>query len=112
MISLSPHMRVFVSVDSIDFRMGIDGIAQVCRNLFGEDPMGGAIFVFRSRNRKNIKLLMYDGQGFRLTQKRLSTGKFRWWPDNPHLSAKELGVLIFNGNPREANFQNEWRKIA
>jgi transposase len=105
-------MRVFVSVDSIDFRNGIDGIAQICRNLFSEDPMNGSIFVFRAKNRTSIKLLMYDGQGFWLSTKRLSSGKFRWWPNNPQMSAKELGVLIFNGNPHDANFQNEWRKIA
>jgi hypothetical protein len=34
--------------------------------------MGGALFVFGSRRRRSIKILVYDGQGFVLYQKRLS----------------------------------------
>jgi IS66 Orf2 like protein len=35
---------------------------------------------FRNRRRTSIKVLIYDGQGFWLCQKRLSEGRFRWWP--------------------------------
>lgn len=112
MITLHPHMKVFVCVPPIDFRKGIDGIAQVCRELFNEEPMSGAIFVFKSRKSTSVKLLTYDGQGFWLCQKRLSKGRFKWWPEDPVLSAKELAVLLFNGSPDGANFQSEWRKLV
>jgi transposase len=34
-------------------------------------------------------LLSYDGQGYWLAQKRLSKGRFVWWPD-PELAARPL----------------------
>jgi len=44
------------------------------------DPMDGALFVFCSRNRRALKCLVYDSQGFWLCQKRLSSGRFAAWP--------------------------------
>jgi hypothetical protein len=31
MIQLSPHMRILVAVDAVDFRCGIDGMTRLCR---------------------------------------------------------------------------------
>ena len=50
--------------------------------------------------RPRSKILVYDGQGFWLCQKRLSKGRFRFWPrgrgrlDRPTLVAHELQVLL------------------
>src|SRR5207249_9492458 len=40
----------------------------------------GCMFLFRSRRGTSIRILVYDGQGFWLAQKRLSKGRFQWWP--------------------------------
>ena len=37
-------------------------------------------FLFRSRRGTSIRILVYDDQGFWLAQKRLSKGRFQWWP--------------------------------
>jgi transposase len=39
-----------------------------------------ACLSFRSRSAEVIRILAYDGQGFWLATKRLSRGRFRWWP--------------------------------
>ena len=80
MIQLTPQMRVLVAVEPVDFRCGIDGLARVCRQALGSDPFSGTVFVFRNRRGTGLKLLVYDGQGFWLCYKRLSRGRFRWWP--------------------------------
>lgn len=80
MIQITPQMRLLVAVTPADFRRGIDGLARVCRESLGSDPFSGAVFVFRNRRGTAIKLLAYDGQGFWLCTKRLSKGKFRYWP--------------------------------
>ncbi|MBX3734379.1 MAG: IS66 family insertion sequence element accessory protein TnpB [Verrucomicrobiae bacterium] len=71
MIQITPQMRLLVAVEPVDFRKGIDGLAALCRSALGSDPLSGALFIFRSRNRRALKLLVYDGQGFWLFQKRL-----------------------------------------
>ena len=63
-----------------------------------------------------LKLLLYDGQGFWLMMKRLSQGRFHWWPKTPDaqvsLSARELMILIWNGDPERAQMAQDWRRVA
>ena len=80
MIQITPQMRIWVAVDPVDFRKGIDGLAGLCRQQLKADPVDGALFVFCSRNRRALKCLVYDSQGFWLCQKRLSSGRFSAWP--------------------------------
>ena len=73
-------MRILVAIEPADFRKGIDGLARVAREELDSDPFSGWIFVFRNRKATAVKILVYDGQGFWLCYKRLSRGRFRFWP--------------------------------
>jgi transposase len=116
MLQLSAQTRVFVAVEPADFRRGIDGLAALCRQRLREDPMAGAVFVFRNRRGTSLKLLCYDGQGFWLCQKRFSQGRLSWWPSAQQpsvgLSARELQIVLWNGNPAEAAMAEDWRRVA
>jgi transposase len=112
MLQISPSTRIFICMQQIDFRKGIDGLAAVCRNKLDQNPFQGAIFVFLNRRKTTIRLLMYDGQGFWLCTKRLSKGTFRWWPNDSSIDARQLQTLLWNGNPELAKFSDDWRKIA
>ena len=110
MLQLSPSMRIFICLDPIDFRKGIDGLAAVCRNQLLQNPMSGAVFVFRNRSKTTLKILFYDGQGFWLFIKRLSQGRYKWWPSDDEIDSRELQTLLWNGNPQGANFEKDWKK--
>jgi len=116
MIQVTPHMRVLVAVEPVDFRKGIDGLARVCKAELSNDPFSGCVFVFGNRKRTAIKVLVYDGQGFWLCQKRLSRGRFRFWPQSNEvaksLEAHELQVLFSAGNPEEATGIAPWKKVS
>jgi transposase len=116
MIQVTPQMRILLAVDAVDFRKGIDGLCRICRDILKSDPFLGYLFVFRNKRATAVKLLMYDGQGFWLCQKRLSQGRFGWWPaDNRKrlncLAVHELQLLIWNGNPSEAHVAPLWKKL-
>ena len=114
MIQVTPQMRVLVAVEPVDFRKGIDGLMRLCQERLNSDPFSGMVFVFRSRRATAIKLLVYDGRGFWLCQKRLSQGKFRYWPSggkSNELEAHELGVLIAGGDPGLAQAEPVWRQV-
>jgi len=116
MIQITPQMRLLLAVEPADFRKGIDGLAQVCRQVLDEDPFSGCVFIFRNRKASALKILMYDGQGFWLCQKRLSKGRFDWWPDNStsfsrQLAVHELQLLIWNGGIHKAKVAPSWRPI-
>jgi transposase len=115
MLQLTPQTRIFLAVQPVDCRKGIDGLAALCRQLFLDNPLGGAVYVFRNRTGTTLKLLAYDGQGFWLCTKRLSAGRFTWWPiaASPRvaLSARELSILLWNGNPERAQLAPDWRPL-
>ena len=115
MIQVTPQMRILVAVEPADFRKGIDGLAAVCRRELKSNPLSGTVFVFRNRRSTAVKLLIYDGQGFWLCQKRLSQGRFRFWPSDPErvrsLEAHELQVLLSAGNPDAAESPSPWRPV-
>ena len=113
MIQVAPQMRILVAIESVDLRKGIDGLAQLCREKLGADPFSGCVFIFRSRRATAIKVLAYDGQGFWMAQKRLSKGRFVWWPTGKEaartLQAHQAQLLLPAGNP-EAEAAPVWRR--
>lgn len=115
MIQLTPQMRIVVAVEAVDFRKGIDGLARVCRERFDADPFSGVVFVFRNRRETAIRLMVYDGQGFWLAHKRLSMGRFRWWPTSAAaamtLEAHQLQRLLMAGDPTARDAAPMWRRV-
>lgn len=115
MIQITPQMRVLVAIEPADFRRGIDGLARMCRDKLSADPMSGVVFVFRNRRATAIKILVYDGHGFYLILKRLSRGRFHWWPRSQevakHFEAHELQVLLAGGNPAVVKTPEPWRRV-
>jgi transposase len=116
MLQLTPQSRIFLATAPVDFRKGIDGLGAVCRQRLGGNPLEGAVYVFRNRAGTALKLLLYDGQGYWLCMKRLSHGRFTWWPRpaDAHvpLSARELMILLWNGDPERAQMAQDWRRVA
>lgn len=116
MIQITPQMRILVAVEAVDFRKGIDSLSRLCPEQLHADPFSGCVFVFRSRRATAIKVLVYDGQGFWLAQKRLSSGRFRWWPASltgaaAALEVHPLQVLVAAGNPAAAQAAPMWRRV-
>ncbi len=117
MIQITPQMRILVAIEPADFRKGIDGLVRLCKDTLQQDPFSGWVFVFRNRPATAVKVLVYDGQGFWLCHKRLSTGRFRWWPTPDHgaaqtLAAHQLQVLLSAGNPAGTQAAPEWRPVS
>ena len=116
MIQVTPQMRILVAVEAVDFRKGIDGLAKVCREELKMDPFKGYVFVFRNKRGTSLKVLVYDGQGFWLCQKRLSSGRFHGWPDKGkeglrRLEVPQLQLLLWNGDPQEAKAAPFWKRL-
>ena len=113
MILLTPQSQVLVALRPVDFRNGIDGLKKICRDLLNKNPDSGTLFVFRNKKNNGIKILVFDGQGFWLMMKRLSKGKFPWWPEGNRpaidLDHRKLQSIIHAAI--EAEFSDDWKKL-
>jgi transposase len=99
-IQLTAQMRILVAVASIDVRAGIDGLARICQAQLAVDPFCGWLCVFCNRRRTAVKILTYDGQGFWLATKRLSQGKFPYWPTDGPIQELQAHPQYESNTPR------------
>jgi transposase len=114
-LQITPQMRILVALEAVDGRKGIDSLVQLCREKLLANPFSGCLFVFRSRRATSIRVLAYDGQGFWLAQKRLSKGRFAWWPSGTGaaraIEAYQAQLLMAAGNP-DTQAAPMWRRVS
>ena len=64
MFGLNNNSRYYFCTRTVDMRNGINGLYKLVKNEMDLIPISGDIFIFLSRNKQNIKLLKWDGDGF------------------------------------------------
>jgi transposase len=70
--------QIWLAVLPVDMRRGIDGLPSTVQDAFGHAPCSGSAFVFRNRLGNRLRLLVWDGNGVWLCQRRLHRGGFAW----------------------------------
>src|SRR5262244_1927821 len=53
-------------------------------------PQADYPYVFRNRRGTALKVLCFDGVGWWLITRRYSSGRIRWWPDQPETALHSL----------------------
>lgn len=100
MLTITDKHRIFLAVNPIDYRSRLEGTLAVCRHQLQQDPLSGHVFVFRNKKMTNIRCVIYDNGGFWFMEKRLSKGRYRYWPHTPYdsceLTATQLTQLLAN----------------
>ena len=78
-------------------RKAINGLAVLVDEQMQEDPLNGSLYLFCNKQRRNLKALYWDRNGFCLWQKKLEKHRFPW-PETEEaakeLSRKELEMLL------------------
>jgi transposase len=90
-------IRIYIRPGVTDFRKQINGLTLMARYRMGMDPLSGDLFVFCSRDRRKLKAVYWDRNGFCMWQKRLEKDRFPWPDDEVELrtlSGDELHMLL------------------
>jgi transposase len=97
-LGTSRSVRVFAFPRSVDLRKGYDGLFGLVKQGLGRDPLSGDLFLFVNRHRTGCKVLLFDGTGLCIFQKRLERGRFAaLWRDGGdvvQLTSSELALFI------------------
>ena len=98
MIGSTRSVRVWAYTRPSDLRKGFDGLSGFVKQQLGHDPLGGDCFLFVNRRRTRAKVLLWDGTGLCIYQKRLERGRFaRLWGEEAEsleLTMSELALFM------------------
>ena len=115
MLSLPPSVRVFLAIDPVDMRKGVDALANVVRNVIRQEPMSGHLFVFRGRRGHMLRILFWDRSGWALYSKRLERGTFHVpvvvddYAQRVEVEAADLMMMLEGIDLRGAKRRPRWR---
>lgn len=76
MLSLSTSSRYFLYRHQADMRKGFDGLSGLVREGLAKDPLSGDVFIFFNKRRTQVKLLLWERDGFSIYHKRLERGTY------------------------------------
>lgn len=97
----------YMCIEPIDMRSGARCLSQLVYTRLELDPFEKIVFIFTGKARNNIKLLVWNGNGFWLHNKKLYKGTFCWPKDENEarkLVTEEDVIGMLNG-------QDRWRKL-
>jgi len=106
----SEAVRVHLCRDPVDFRKAINGLSILVAEAMELDPFSAHVFGFCNRKRDQVKLLVWERNGFVLWQKRLEKDRFPWPRDESDeilpVTGRELnwlldGIDVFRLRPHE-----------
>jgi len=81
-------VQIYVKPGVTDMRKQINGLSLIAEEEMELHPGSGSLFLFCSRDRKLMKCIWWDRNGFCLWLKRLERDKFPW--PNTEEQAKEI----------------------
>ena len=118
MLSLSPSIRIFLCLPTVDLRKSFDGLSALVRQALGDDPLSGHWFVFRNRTGDRLKILAWEEDGWCLWYKRLEAGVFRFpaaaadGPPRLEIRAAELAMLLDGVVPEKVQRRKRYHRPA
>lgn len=71
MLRLSAACRYYLYTDATDMRKGFDSLSGIITAQMNHHALSGAVFIFFNKKHNQVKLLLFEGDGFALYHKRL-----------------------------------------
>ena len=99
MITMTRQIRVWACAEPVNMRKSFEGLFAVARHRMGCDPLAGDMYLFVARDRKQARVLYWDGTGLVIIAKRLEKGRLNapWEGDRTKpwcLTQSELSLFL------------------
>ena len=76
MLHLSASCRYYLYNGQTDMRKGFDSLSGIVSQQMRLNSLGGGIFIFINKKRNQVKLLLFEGDGYSVYHKRLEKGTY------------------------------------
>ncbi len=118
MLHLSVGYQYFFYNHPADMRKGFDGLSGLVTNEMLLRAVSGAVFIFLNKKRNQVKLLLFEGDGFAVYYKRLEKGTY----EIPHsnsatnmavtISAQQLQFILQGVSLTKIHFRPRYKKTG
>ena len=86
MLHLSTAVQYYLFTGITDMRKGFDSLCGIVSSQMKLDALSGAVFIFINRRRNQVKLLLWEGDGFSIYHKRLERGTYELPATNDNIN--------------------------
>src|ERR1700709_667134 len=76
MLHLSVACRYYLYNGATDMRKGFDSLCGIITASMKQDALNGSVFIFFNKKHNQVKLLLWEGDGFAIYHKRLERGTY------------------------------------
>lgn len=76
LLSLPGHVQYYLFMGNADMRRTFEGLCGLVRNEMNQNPLDHQVYIFINKRRSQVKLLLWEGDGFCIFHKRLEAGTF------------------------------------
>ena len=108
-------VRMFVKPGATDMRKQINGLSIIVSEDLHMDPFEGNLFLFCNKQRRILKIIYWDKNGFCLWLKRLEKDKFPW-PTNQteaaEITGEQLSFLLQGIDFWNAHKKLDYRQVS
>lgn len=113
MLSLPPTVKIFLCPQATDMRKSFNGLSAAIKQVLGQDPFCGHLFVFFNRRRDQVRILFWDRNGFSILAKRLEKGCFKLpacesGKSHVDIEAADLALILEGIDLNNATRRKRW----
>lgn len=95
MLTIPGNARLFLCQHPVSMRKSFEGLSALVEQLFPEELLTGALFIFLNRRRDHMKVLFWDNDGLVIWFKRLEKGTFTWkWEGKSQIDRRTFIMLL------------------
>jgi transposase len=90
MLHLSSSCQYYLYTDAADMRKGFDSLSGIVSSFMQQNVLSGAVFIFFNKKHNQVKLLLWEGDGFAMYYKRLEKGTY----EVPQFDIADAAALV------------------
>ena len=117
MLHLSPNCKYYLYSQGTDMRKGFDSLSGIVSYQMQLNALDSSVFIFLNKRHNQIKLLLWEGDGFALYHKRLEKGTFEL-PDSKGesssiaITAQQLQFILQGVSLQKIEFRKRYKRVA
>jgi transposase len=97
MLTIPGNARLFICQQPVNMRKSFEGLSAVVEELFPQELLSGALFIFLNRRKDHMKVFFWDKDGLVIWFKRLEKGSFAWKWGSDNLIDRRTFLMLLEG---------------